>query len=116
MSGFRNERLLELRRERGWSQMKLAAAADVTNGTVHRVEAGKTAGIYDTARKLAHALGVPVTELWEDDAPMGSTGDGPPAWASDLVDQCTSRQLELLEGMARLQQQLEQLADQCSAG
>ncbi len=55
-----------LRERKGLSQLELAKRAGVAQGYISDLEAGrkKNPGI-ETLRKLARALGVPVTELVE---------------------------------------------------
>ena len=56
--------LKRLREQKGLSQLELAKRADVAQAYISEMEAGakKNPGI-ETLRKLAKALGVPVTEL-----------------------------------------------------
>jgi transcriptional regulator with XRE-family HTH domain len=56
--------LKRLREAKGLSQLELAKRAGVAQGYVSELEAGqkKNPGI-ETLRKIAKALGVPVTEL-----------------------------------------------------
>jgi transcriptional regulator with XRE-family HTH domain len=56
--------LKRLREAKGFSQLQLAKRADVAQAYISEMEAGakKNPGI-ETLRKLAKALGVPVTEL-----------------------------------------------------
>jgi transcriptional regulator with XRE-family HTH domain len=56
--------LKRLRESKGLSQLQLAKQADVAQAYISEMEAGakKNPGI-ETLRKLAKALGVPVTEL-----------------------------------------------------
>jgi len=56
-------RVPELRRERGWTQERLAEASGVTVRTVQRLEAGNDAGL-ETLSLVARALGVPVRDLF----------------------------------------------------
>lgn len=67
MSPQRIGRMLKrLREERGLSQLALAKKARVAQAYISEMEAGekKNPGI-ETLKKLARALGVPVTELLE---------------------------------------------------
>jgi transcriptional regulator with XRE-family HTH domain len=58
--------LRKLREERGLSQAQLAAKANVTDAYVAQLETGKkTNPSLDVLKRLARALGVPVTELLE---------------------------------------------------
>jgi transcriptional regulator with XRE-family HTH domain len=59
-------RLKRIREQRGLSQLKLAKQSTVAQGYISAIEAGKQTnpGI-ETLRKLAKALGVPVTALLE---------------------------------------------------
>ena len=56
--------LKRLRESKGLSQLQLAKRADVAQAYISEMEAGdkRNPGI-ETLRKLAKALGVPVTEL-----------------------------------------------------
>lgn len=61
---FMNEtRIVELRRERGWTQEKLAEECGVGIRTIQRLEAGSDASL-DTLSMVAEALGVPVRDLF----------------------------------------------------
>jgi transcriptional regulator with XRE-family HTH domain len=67
MSPQRIGRVLKrLREQKGLSQAALAKRSGVAQGYISEVEAGekKNPGI-ETLRKIARALGVPVTELLE---------------------------------------------------
>jgi transcriptional regulator with XRE-family HTH domain len=56
-------RIGELRRERGWTQEKLADECGVGIRTIQRLEAGSDASL-ETLSLVADALGVPVRELF----------------------------------------------------
>jgi ribosome-binding protein aMBF1 (putative translation factor) len=56
----------ELRKEKGWSQTKLANEAGVDWSTVKSVEDGEHSPTVKTVRKLADALDVEVGEIIED--------------------------------------------------
>lgn len=56
-------RVTELRRERGWTQERLAGASGVTVRTVQRLEAGNDASL-ETLSLVARALEVPVRDLF----------------------------------------------------
>jgi transcriptional regulator with XRE-family HTH domain len=55
--------LRRLRRQRGLNQQALAVKAGVSLGYLSRLEVGMHDPRLSTLRKLAKALGVPVTEL-----------------------------------------------------
>jgi transcriptional regulator with XRE-family HTH domain len=58
--------LRELRAKRGWSQAKLATEAQVTGAYIAQIETGKKKNpSLGVLKRLARALGVPVTELLE---------------------------------------------------
>lgn len=63
-------KLAELRKQRGLSQRKLAAAAEIDNSKIERLEYGQNK-IEDVslkvAKRLADALGVTMEELLELD-------------------------------------------------
>lgn len=52
-----------LRRERGMSIDRLAEAAEVHRKSIIQIEAGRVAAKISTLHGIAHALGVPLTEL-----------------------------------------------------
>ncbi|MBF4574255.1 helix-turn-helix transcriptional regulator [Herbiconiux sp. VKM Ac-1786] len=56
-------RIITLRRERGWTQEKLAAESGVAVRTVQRLEGGQDASL-ETLSMVAKALGVTVGELF----------------------------------------------------
>lgn len=58
------EQIAELRRERGWSQVKLGAKAEVNPSTVNQIERGMRHPNSSTLEKLAVALEVEVAELF----------------------------------------------------
>jgi len=55
-----------LRAKRGWSQARLATEAKVTGAYIAQIETGKKKNpSLDVLKRLARALGEPVTELLE---------------------------------------------------
>lgn len=63
-AGRMNEtRVADLRRERGWTQDRLAEASGITVRTVQRLEAGNDASL-ETLSLVAKALEVPVRDLF----------------------------------------------------
>lgn len=52
-----------LRRERGMSIDRLAEAAEVHRKSIIQIEAGRVSAKISTLHGIAHALGVPLTEL-----------------------------------------------------
>jgi transcriptional regulator with XRE-family HTH domain len=63
------DQLKRLRTEKGLSQAKLAALADIDPSTVNQIERGAREASPATLRKLAQALDVSLAELLEDAAP-----------------------------------------------
>jgi transcriptional regulator with XRE-family HTH domain len=63
------ETLRRLRTERGLSQAKLAARADLDPSTVNQIERGARDASPATLRKLADALNVSIADLLEDPSP-----------------------------------------------
>lgn len=66
-------RVAELRRERGWTQDRLAEASGITVRTVQRLEAGNDASL-ETLSLVARAFDVPVRELFTT-APADEYGE-----------------------------------------
>jgi XRE family transcriptional regulator of biofilm formation len=55
-----------LREQRGWSQAELARKAEVTDAYIAQLETGvRSNPSLEVLKRLARALGVPVTELLE---------------------------------------------------
>lgn len=63
------ERLKRLRTEKGLSQARLAARAELDPSTVNQIERGAREASPSTLRKLADALEVSLYELMEEEAP-----------------------------------------------
>lgn len=63
------ERLKQLRVEKGLSQARLAARAELDPSTVNQIERGAREASLGALRKLADALGVSLYELLEEEAP-----------------------------------------------
>lgn len=55
--------LREVREQRGWSQEALAALANLDRSYLGEIERGKVSPSLATLNKLAHAIGLPVSEL-----------------------------------------------------
>lgn len=70
-------RITELRRERGWTQERLAEASGVAVRTIQRLESGSDASL-ETLSMIAKALQVPVRELFGtvDHADFGAAVSG----------------------------------------
>jgi transcriptional regulator with XRE-family HTH domain len=69
-------RIKQLRKAAGLSQAELAAAADMTQSTVSRLESGAIALDADSAKRIASALSCTVDDLVDHDAqPVPDTHD-----------------------------------------
>lgn len=61
-----SEKIRKLRKEKGYSQEKLARKADVSMRTINIIEAGKIANPHvDTVTRIAKGLGIELSELLE---------------------------------------------------
>jgi transcriptional regulator with XRE-family HTH domain len=94
------EQLKRLREERGLSQVKLAARADLNPATVNQIERGARNASPGTLRKLAEALGVSLVDLIEGNYPKA------PAPQPSLEDAAQSEAFQhalavLFRGLAR---------------
>ena len=94
------EQLKRLREERGLSQVKLAARADLNPATVNQIERGARNASPGTLRKLADALGVSLVDLIESNYTKGQ------APQPSLEDAAQSEALQealavLFQGLAR---------------
>ena len=58
-----NERLLELRKKKGWSQEELAYKLDVSRQTISKWEAGQTTPELEKLVKLSEIFEITVDEL-----------------------------------------------------
>jgi transcriptional regulator with XRE-family HTH domain len=76
------DQLKRMRLDKGLSQAKLAARADIDPSTVNQIERGAREASPATLRKLANALDVGIADLLEDAAPEAQTSlpleGGPP--------------------------------------
>jgi transcriptional regulator with XRE-family HTH domain len=69
------KRLKELRTEKGLSQARLAARAELDPSTVNQVESGAREASPSTLRKLADALEISLYELLEEEGPKAQAAD-----------------------------------------
>jgi len=92
------EQLKRLREERGLSQVKLAARADLNPATVNQIERGARNASPGTLRKLADALSVSLVDLIE--------GNYPKAQAPQLSLEDAARSEAFQEALAVLFQGL----------
>jgi|GEM_PF-528999 len=73
-------RIVDLRKERGYSTTKLARMAGIAQSTLREIEIGKTSPTWDTIMKVCQALGIGVATLVADPAadygyPPGGEGE-----------------------------------------
>lgn len=61
-------RLKALRAERDWTQAQLAAQLEVSRQTVNALETGKYDPSLPLAFKAARIFGLPIEEIFEDEA------------------------------------------------
>ena len=64
------------RRRVGWSQEKLAAEADISEGMVAKIETGVTGARFPMIVRIAQALEVDPIELFYSQMPRGSLNQG----------------------------------------
>lgn len=60
------KRIRELRKERGWSQERLAEVSDIHENHLRRIEGGTANPSYLVLVRIARALKVPPAELFRD--------------------------------------------------
>jgi transcriptional regulator with XRE-family HTH domain len=94
------EQLKRLREERGLSQVKLAARADLNPATVNQIERGAREASPATLRKLAAALGIRLYDLLEEDSPKDLSPRLPLEERGELSDflKLVNAQLERFTG------------------
>ncbi|TRX73179.1 helix-turn-helix transcriptional regulator [Pseudomonas mangiferae] len=63
-----DNRLRELRAERGWSQAELARLLDVSRQSVNAIETGKYDPSLPLAFRIARLFGVPIEAIFDDAA------------------------------------------------
>lgn len=63
-----NERILDLRKKKGWSQEELGYKLDVSRQTISKWEAGQTTPELEKLRNLAKIFEISVDELISEDA------------------------------------------------
>ena len=61
-----NNRLRELRAERGWSQAELADRLEVSRQSVNAIETGKYDPSLPLAFRIARLFGLGIEEIFED--------------------------------------------------
>jgi transcriptional regulator with XRE-family HTH domain len=86
-------RVADLRRERGWTQARLAEASGITVRTVQRLEAGNDASL-ETLSLVAKALEVPVRDL------LATVDDGGSGRTVSALDDRAERQQEKRDAVA----------------
>lgn len=64
---MRNEKMYQLRRERGLTQKKVAMAVGITQSAYAMIERGRRYPRKDTMKKLADFFGLSVDELFFND-------------------------------------------------
>jgi transcriptional regulator with XRE-family HTH domain len=95
------ETLRRLRTERGLSQAKLAARAELDPSTVNQIERGAREASAATLRKLADALDVGLAEILEDSYPKdGRRSPSEPTFNDVLADERRSRFADVIAGAA----------------
>jgi transcriptional regulator with XRE-family HTH domain len=96
------ETLRRLRTERGLSQAKLAARAELDPSTVNQIERGAREASPATLRKLADALDVGLAEILEDSYPKaGRRSPSEPTFNDVLADERRrSRFADVIAGAA----------------
>lgn len=60
-------RIKEICKEKGMQMDILAKAADIHRVSISLISSGKMNATLDTLQRIADALGVPITELFEDE-------------------------------------------------
>lgn len=58
--------IVRIRQKKGWTQEKLAFAADVSKSGMCFIESGQRSPTVKTLEKIAEALKVPISELFKD--------------------------------------------------
>jgi transcriptional regulator with XRE-family HTH domain len=94
------DQLKRLRTEKGLSQAKLAALADIDPSTVNQIERGAREPSPATLRKLAQALDVSLAELLEDASPKAPRRSSlEPSLFNGLEDEWRSKLQDIERGV-----------------
>jgi transcriptional regulator with XRE-family HTH domain len=93
------DQLKRLRAEKGLSQAKLAALADIDPSTVNQIERGAREASPATLRKLAQALDVSLAELLEDATPKAPAP--PSLFNNGITDEERRSKVEVVESYMR---------------
>ena len=99
-------RLRALRVRRGLTQEQLAEAMDCSVDTVGNVERGRTMAALETLDRLSRSLAIPMSEFFDDGAPVSATRAGLEAQIRDVLRQLDDTEvavaLRLLEALLPL--------------
>ncbi len=95
------ERLRRLRTEKGLSQARLAARAELDPSTVNQIERGAREASPATLRKLAGALDVGIADLLEDASPKAQSSSPEPSFNDVLDDEQRLALMKSLEDEIR---------------
>ena len=71
-----NNRLVELREDRGWGQTDLARELAVSRQTIHAIETGKYDPSLPLAFKIAALFGLAIEDVFVPDAPRARSRRG----------------------------------------
>jgi transcriptional regulator with XRE-family HTH domain len=93
------DQLKRLRTEKGLSQAKLAALADIDPSTVNQIERGAREASPATLRKLAQALDVSLAGLLEDATPKAPAP--PSLFNNGITDEERRSKVEVVESYMR---------------
>ena len=105
-----SKRIIELRREKGFSQYKLAKVAQVPQTTLSNYETGKNIPGAETLKRICDALDITVAQFFLPD-PFDVTNDGEVIplsaeseklkEAMDELQDMTDEELKLIRSIAR---------------
>jgi putative transcriptional regulator len=83
-----NNRLRELRDERGWSQGQLAEQLDVSRQTINALETGKYDPSLPLAFRIARLFERPIESIFLPDADRPGASASPPRIAHERIARC----------------------------
>lgn len=92
------QRLRKRRQELGLTRDKMSELADIGSGYYGQLEVGTSQMSVDTLIKLARSMHLPMEYILFGDG----YEPGDPSAVVDLLQRCTSRELELAEEMLKL--------------
>ncbi len=101
-------RVRKLRQARNWSQQELSMRAGISTPHISSIERSKRHPSLEYAKRMAHALGVPISSLCDEDSDFtipkmkSSPEDWPLAMQNFILNEAAAPYLEAAKRMSTL--------------